>query len=161
MADHSEPHAAPSRGRALRRGLVAAALLLAAAAAGLVGWSLRVDLARHVERRVRAEVPPGTPRAEAEAWATRTYGVLPTFHADVTLNRFQGKTVPQMAGVPAEDLGGIVSLAVRRSGPLGRALDGLHYDHVWVYFLLDREQRVAGYFFFSFEELRKLEAARE
>jgi hypothetical protein len=51
----------------------------------------------------------------------------------------------------------MVFCTARRQGALAQALDRVYSDHVWVYFLLDKDQRVRDYYFLSFAELRKLE----
>jgi hypothetical protein len=130
-------------------------------AAGLALWAACGESdAERVARQVRAELPIGTHRREAAAWITRTYGVLPTFSDDVTGNQICGLTIPERAGVPANELGGMLYFTVRRRGKLADILDRVHYDHLWVYLLLDQDQRIRDYFFFSFEDLRKAEQQR-
>jgi hypothetical protein len=62
--------------------------------------------------------------------------------------------------VPANEVGGMVYFTVRRRGKLADLLDRIQYEHLWVYLLLDHDQRVRDYFFFSFDELRKAEQER-
>jgi hypothetical protein len=135
------------------------ALLLAVAAAALV-WVTRGSFVERVEAEVRAGLPLGTSREEAEAWARRTYGFVPQFDSDVTGHRFVGRSVPELAGMNGEELGGLVRTVARRRGPIGEAMDLVDHDHVWVYILLDKQERVSGYFFLSLGQLRDMEQAK-
>jgi hypothetical protein len=138
-----------------------AVLLIGGALGGLWWWvSAQGSYSDRVAREVRGGVPLGSSRQHAEAWLQQTYGVLPTYLDDVTANRIQGRTIPECAGVPAAELGGLVSATVRRRGALAEVWQRVHYDHVWVYFLLDKDQRVRAYFFLSFDDLRELERAK-
>jgi hypothetical protein len=136
-------------------------LLIGGALGGLCWWVYwQGSYAERVAREVRAGVPLGSSRQHAEAWLERTYGVLPTYLEDTTANRIQGRTIPECAGVPAAEVSGLVCGTVRRRGPLAEVWQRVHYDHVWVYFLLDKEHRVRDYFFLSFDELRELERTK-
>jgi len=147
----------PGRPRRVRSG-AAVFLAVVLVAAAVFWWARQQGTdAERVAHEVRAGVPPGTTQGDAEAWLKQTYGVIPTYLDDVTANRIQGRTIPECAGVPAAELGGLISCSVRPRGALAEALRRVHYDHVWVYLLLDKEQRVRDYYFLSFDELRELE----
>jgi hypothetical protein len=149
------------RRRAWGLRLAGAILLTGVAVWALLTWAMNRDgLLPWVSREVRDGLPPGTPRQRVEAWLTQRYGYIPTYYprADVSANRIRGRTIPELAGVPEDELGGMVFVTVRRPGPLGAALERVRYDHVQVYVLLDEDQRVKDYFFFSFDDLRRAEA---
>jgi hypothetical protein len=140
-----------------RRRWVAGAGLAVMAPAGLAWWVIPPGLAEQVEAEVRAGVPLGTPRDQAESWFLQTYGTFAIYLDDPTGDRFTGLSVPELAGVPAGELKGMVRGTVRRRGHLGRAVDRIAYEHVWVYFLIDRQVTVSGYYFLPFSQLRTME----
>lgn len=145
--------------RRTRLRLGAAIVCLVGLAVAGIFWLARLqgNYADRVIADVRAAVPRGSSRQQAEAWVQRTYGVIPTYHSDVTANRIQGQTIPERAGLPAADLGGLVFCTVRPRGGLAEVFNRLRDDQVWVYFLLDKEQHVRDYYFLSLAELRELE----
>jgi hypothetical protein len=129
--------------------------------AGATWWAVQQGGDRdRVAREVEAGVPLGSSRQQAEAWIRQTYGTTPSHLTDVTANRIQGRTIPECAGVNEADLGGLVFCTVRRTGPVAEVLDRVSHNHVWVYLLLGKDQRVCGYYFRSFDELRELEHAQ-
>jgi hypothetical protein len=145
-----------------RRRTVACAIGIAAVvvAAASVGWFGARGFSDRVAAEVRAGVPAGSSRAEAEAWLKHRYGTIPFYNDDVTADRFTGRTVPELAGVPPDELGGLIRTTVARRGVFGDAVNLFDREQVWVYLLLDRDQRVQSYFFLSLGELREMEAAR-
>src|SRR5438105_3866458 len=90
--------------RWLRSGLPAL-VCVGLLAAGLVCWAAWAETdTQKIARLVRSELPAGTHRKQVEAWMAETYGAAPVFHEDVTGNRIRGRTIPQRAGVPADEL---------------------------------------------------------
>jgi len=129
-------------------------------AVGLAVWWLlnAGSLRDRVEAEVRAEVPIGTSRQDAAAWVTRTYGgLIPHHSSDPTAERFVGRTIPDLAGVRADGLGGILRFTVRPRGIVTDVIQQLDPQQVFVYLLLDQNECVCGYFFLSLEELGRME----
>src|SRR5205807_2034054 len=141
----------------------ALALACAACSCGLLAliWFGSRSFRDRVEAEVRAGVPIGTPRGEARTWLQRTYGFQPRDTDDVTGDQFQGQSVPQLAGIPADELGGLLRVTAARHGLFGSAINAIHRDQVWVYLLIDRQGRVSGYYFLSIDELRAMEIAKQ
>ncbi len=137
-----------------------AGAILVAAVAAITAWLGSGGFVERVESEVRAGVPLGSSRQDAESWAERTYGVIPMFNGDVSGDRWVGRTVPELAGVPADQLGGVVRTTAFRRSPVGKAINLIDNERVSVYFLLDRQQRVCGYFFLSLSQLREMEIAK-
>lgn len=147
------------RSRRLRYVLLACALalVLVGGAAAIHLWTESSMRAR-VEAEVRAAVPIGTPRADAEAWAQKRFRFIPTYHEAPIGDRFVGRSIPDLAGVPADELVGAVRTTAQPMGLVGDALNKIRPEHVWIYFLIDRENRVCGYCFLSLSQLRVMEA---
>jgi hypothetical protein len=145
-----------------RRRAAVAGLLVALVAGGLCAcvWYASRTFLERVESEVRAGVPIGATREEALSWVGRTYGVVPWETDDVTGDQFQGQTVPELAGVPADEVGRLIRVVVRRRGLFAEPADAVHYAQVFEYLLIDRNGRVSGYFFLSPDQLREMEAAK-
>jgi hypothetical protein len=141
-----------------RRAVGVAALLVVVVVGSAAWWIWSADSLRdRVESQVRTGAPPGTPRLDAAEWVSQTYGVLASYSPDPNGDRWVGQTVPDLAGVPADRLGGALRFAVQPRGRLGEVMQQVHRQQVIVYLLLDKDDRVCGYFFLSLEELRKME----
>jgi hypothetical protein len=151
-----------NRFRRWRRTMLAYAgmAVLLGGAAAVFWWNASQSLIACIELEVRAGVPIGMARADAEAWAQQRFGFVPTYHDDPWGDRFAGKSVPELAGIPPDSLAGLVRTTARRPGMVGTALNTLRPEHVWVYFLIDRENRVCGYWFLSLSQLRVMEQER-
>jgi hypothetical protein len=154
------PPMKPGRARYKRRALTGLGITAAALGAVAVAWwCFGGSFAGRVESEVRAGVPLGSIRADAEQWVRRTYGVQPAYFHDATGDQFVGRTVPDLAGIPADGLAGFVRTTVTRRGILRNIPRLFDYDQVFVYFLIDRNDRVCGYYFLSLAELRDMEVA--
>jgi hypothetical protein len=137
-----------------RKGCIAAIGLVVAVAAVGLGY-LRVLAVRdakrgwtveRLERSIRDEVPTTADRREVEAWFDRRR-ISCSYTADTTGDRSGNSTMPMLAGLRDEDLGGMVRGEIRdQKANLGLGNTGF----IDVYFFLDRQGRVAGHLVFPF-----------
>jgi len=135
---------------------ISAALLVTLLLAfGYIAWTSQNAFKEQVERQVRAGIPVGTTRNQAETWISQKYTINPMYRtAHVTDGPLP---LEKPAGVPEFVPGGVVGGVAKPSDLIGRGLDRLRPNHVWFYLLLDQNGCVQGYRFFSFDELRRIE----
>ncbi len=158
MTEHSVPKAFPARMRRSRLVWALVLTFLTLAATASCWRAARPDaFAARVEQLVKAGVPPGADRAEAEAWVWQTFRVRAAYCPPGGDDRSRGPTLMGRAGVPEAVPGGVVWFTARRPGLAGDVLGRLRPGHAWGFLLLDRGGRVGGYRFFSFDELRGVE----
>jgi hypothetical protein len=154
------PNSANVRARWLtgRRSAAFLGLSIVLIIAGIVVWTLLMGSLRdRVEVHVRDGVPLGTPRLKAEEWIKNSYGMQPYYNPDVTGDQFVGHAIPDLAGVPADRLGGTLRFIVRPRGMLSDVVQQVYLQQVFVYLLLDKHDNVCAYFFLSLDELREME----
>ena len=145
------------------RRVSAGAMVLACflAAGGVLWWITQAGtLRQRVETEIRDAMPVGTPRKEAEAWVKETHGMIAFHNPDPTGDRFVGRTVPDLSGIPDDRLKGVLRFTVRPRGTVSDLIQQVSPQQVIVYLLLDHDERVCGYFFLSLEDLRKMESEK-
>jgi hypothetical protein len=134
----------------------AALLVMFLLAFGYIALTSQDAFEQRVQRQVRADIPVGTTRNQAETWITQKYIFLPTYR---TAHVKDGPLpLEKRAGVPEFVPGGVIGGLAKPSDLIGQGVDRLHPNHVWFYLLLDQNGFVQDYRFFSFNELRKIEA---
>jgi len=161
MAESASHTVAPAAAKKRRRYVVAALGLLVMVTSGLIWWVFgEGTFADQVEKHVKAGMPPGTDRAAAEAWISRSYQVIPSYAPPGRDKRSRFPTLLQRAGIP-ENVpgGGVVMFPALHQGFLGGWLSRIRPDHVWVFLLLDQDGRVQDYRFYSYHQFREAERA--
>ena len=128
--------------RCVTVGCLTAAL---AVVAGVATWvwcdSRRGWRAETLERLIREEVPAGCARREAEGWFDR-HGIRHSYFADTTGDQYGHDTMPTLAGLRAEDLGGMVRGTIDGSDAnVGFLATGT----VQVYFFFDKRGLCVGH----------------
>jgi hypothetical protein len=100
------------------------------------GWTVA-----KLERLIEAEVTPHCDRQQVEAWFDR-HGIPHKYSVDTTGSRYGDQTMPMLAGLRDEDLGGMVGGGIE--GPQAN-LGFLRNGRISVYFFLDKQGRVVGH----------------
>jgi hypothetical protein len=120
-----------------------ATLLVVGAVGSLVWWDQRGWTVARLERRIKAEVPPGCGRAEVEAWLDRQ-GIRRSYWEDTTGTRYQdGTTMPILAGLDPKDLSGMVRGDIAPSE--GANVNWLFPGRISIYFFFDKQGRRVGH----------------
>jgi hypothetical protein len=119
-------------------------VLLALAGGGAwLGWqSQRSWTAAELEKRIQTELPPDCDRWEVEAWFDR-HGIPHSYNTDTAEDRYQGFTMPMLAGLGDRVLSGQVRGVVHRP-------DANRDSFIDVYFFFDQRGCCAGYLVFPF-----------
>jgi hypothetical protein len=100
-----------------------------------------------LERLIYSEVPPDCTREQAEAWLD-SHGISHTYWAGVDGDRVGSSTMPMLAGLDEEELGGMVRGDVRTED--AAKVDLIFPQRLCVYFFFNKQGRLAGYLVYSF-----------
>jgi hypothetical protein len=125
----------------------------------LVRHFWREDPLEQFRRDVLATLPIGTPQADVVAWAQRQ-GVnspLRSWNLDDP-GLLPGRTFPEAAGMPREDLVSFVEVGI----PWGTytVRNEVGDNRLWTFVTFDKEGRVKGHYFLTLEQLAAIEQAR-
>jgi hypothetical protein len=120
----------------------------------------RVSRLDRFKSEVRSAIPPGSSLADVKAWANDFSGKQPevrSWQANLLPNLPQ-LALPEVAGVSRADLKSYVEVMI----PFGRyEVNGEIADnHLWVFLMLDDQQRVKSHHFLTLAELAEHEKRR-
>ncbi len=142
---YSERQAKPSATLAFRVMNVGLLLLIAAGTTGC--QSTGKEVAKTLDKAIKADVPPTATRQQAEAWLT-AHRFKPSYSADTTQHLSGHQTKAMLIGLRDQDLSGMVwasiscpneALGVRESGWMS------------IYFFLDKRGACVGHLVDWFE----------
>jgi hypothetical protein len=132
-------------GRVTRAGFVFVAVMSASACGSRA--SSGDEVARRLDQAIRAEVPVGAPRSQAEAWLIGR-GILHEYLAGAPGDRSGQKSMPELAGLRDEDVAGTLRAMIAcPDSKLGVSDSG----QLKVYFFLDRQGASIGHLVHWFE----------
>jgi hypothetical protein len=116
-------------------------LLVLGAAALLMAWDQRGWTVSRLERKIKAEVPPGCGRAEVEAWLARQR-IRRSYREYTTGDRRGDRTMPMLAGLDSKDLSGMVRGDIEPSE--GANVNWFFPGRITIYFFFDKQGRLVG-----------------
>ena len=139
------------RGKWLVRGIIFVGALLIVLIVTAIFPLLSKD-ANYVSRlqgRVAAELPVGSPEPVVDQWLRINTKFIPTRSAPYPADTVDGRQVIELAGVPREQIGSVISTTVPRED----VISNFKEDYVRIYFFFDKQGKLLDTYFLRWADI--------